>query len=423
MREEDRGEKFSLVRALFPVANRRYTSSMHGLGYLFERFPSFTQTFCYREIAELRRQAVAPVLFAIRQPSGEPAQDWDAAIVRDVQYLPAEEVLVREVERALRKGKLPAAAQEAIAAWGRKTDFLRLYQAAWLGPRLQALQIGHLHVHFAGLAARTAYWIERFFGIGYSFTAHANDIFAPKPFVVSLGKLIASARAVVTVSGFAVEFLRREYPEAAGKISRVYNGIELGRFTSADFGTEPPLVLSIGRLIEKKGFADLVEACRLLHERGVGFRCEIIGEGPLEAALRGQIEGAGLTSMVALTGPLPQSEVIQRLARANVFALPCVTEKEGGMDNLPTVIMEAMAAGLPLVSTPISGVPEMVRDGQTGLLVPEHAPTALAAALADLLTQPEQARLLGAAGRTRATELFAIEESVRSLRSLFAATR
>ena len=139
---------------------------MVGLAYLFERFPSFTQTFCYREIAELRRQSVSPAIYSVRRPTDEPAQNWDSAIIREVEYLPGEERLIRQVDQARRKKELPAAAVAEIESWGRKTDFLRLYQAAWLGPRLQARGITHLHAHFAGLAARTAWWIERFFGSG-----------------------------------------------------------------------------------------------------------------------------------------------------------------------------------------------------------------------------------------------------------------
>jgi glycosyltransferase involved in cell wall biosynthesis len=389
------------------------------LAYLFERFPSFTQTFCYREIAELRRQGALPGIFSIRRPAGEPAQDWDAAIVGEVQYLPGDEELVREVDAALRKGKLPAESAREIAAWGRKTDFLRLYQAAYLGPRWQALGVRHVHAHFAGLAARTAFWIERFFGIGFSFTAHANDIFAPKPFEISLGALVGATRAVVMVSEFGVRFLREKFPDAAMKMHCVYNGIDLGRFRPAEFSAMPPTIISIGRLIEKKGFADLVEACRLLRSRGIDFRCEIIGEGPLQAALLEQIAAGSLTSVVLLTGPLAQGEVIARLARAAVFALPCVSETGGGMDNLPTVVMEAMAAGLPVVSTPIGGVPEMVADAATGLLVPARQPAALADALGRLLADPELARSLGEAGRQRAASLFAIEKSVQALRALF----
>ena len=392
---------------------------MSGLAYLFQRFPSFTQTFCYREIVELRRQGVSPAIFSVRRPVDEPVQDWDAAIVSEVAYLPGDEELVREVDRAGRKGKLPESVTREIGAWGRKTDFLRLYQGAHLGPRLQASGVRHVHAHFAGLAARTAYWIELFFGIGFSFTAHANDIFAPKPFEISLGKLIGSARAVVTVSDFGVRFLREKYPGDAAKIHRVYTGIDLARFPRAEFNGTPPAIISIGRLIEKKGFHDLIEACRVLCERGVEFRCEIIGEGPLERSLRDQITAADLTTLVTLTGPLPQGDVIKRLACSALFVLPCVAEVGGGMDNLPTVVMEAMAAGLPVISTALGGVPEMVRNGFTGLLVPEHQPFALADALAQVLVDRRLARSLGEAGRQRAAELFAIDKSAEALRAFF----
>src|SRR5262249_46160031 len=154
---------------------------------------------------------------------------------------------------------LPATAVSEITAWGRKTDFLRLYQAAYLGPRLEALGVRHLPAHFAGLAARPAWGIGRFFGIRFSFTARANDIFAPKPFEISLGKLFQSARGVVTVSDFGVRFLREKFPGEASKIHRVYNGMDLNRFPQAYLGPGPAAIISVGRLIEKKGFADLIE--------------------------------------------------------------------------------------------------------------------------------------------------------------------
>lgn len=392
---------------------------MAGVAYLFERFPSFTQTFCYREIAELRRQGFAPTIFSVRRPKDEPPQDWDPGIVQAVEYLPDDDLLVREIDLALRKGNLPEEAAREVKAWGRASDFLRLYQAAWLGLRLHALGAGHLHAHFAGLAARTAYWVTRFFGIGFSFTAHANDIFSPKPFTISLGKLVAAARAVVTVSDFSVAFLSGKFPAEAAKLHRIYNGIDLARFQPATFDAATPAIISIGRLIGKKGFGDLIEACRLLAAERIDFRAEIIGEGPLEPALRAQIAAACLTKSVRLAGPLPQNEVIGRLAQSSVFALSCVTEAGGGMDNLPTVVMEAMAAGLPVVSTRLAGVPEMVRDGGTGFLVPERQPALLAEALARLLGDRELARSLGATGRQEATTRFAIRESARQLQALF----
>ena len=162
---------------------------MREVAYLLERFPSFGQTFCYREVAELERQGAKIHVYSIRRPLGEPKQDWDEQLVRRVHYLPEESVLVREVDRSVREGRVSGATQETVKKWGRQPDFLRLYQAVYIGLRMQQDGLRHLHAHFAGMAARTAFWINQFFGIPYSFTAHANDIFAPRDFVVSLPKL------------------------------------------------------------------------------------------------------------------------------------------------------------------------------------------------------------------------------------------
>jgi len=333
---------------------------MARFAYLFERFPSFGQTFCYREVAELYRQGVAPPIFSIRNPKDEPAQDWDARIVKHVHYLPGEKELLDDVRRGSNKGKVAPEIIAALDEWGRRSDFLRLYQAVYVGLRLRKAGITHVHAHFAGMAARTAFWIAKFFPITFSFTAHANDIFAPRNFEIGLDKLINAARVIVTETDYSEKFLQERFPERAGRIHRVYNGLNLGEFGHANFSADPPLIVAIGRLIAKKGFANLIRACALLVERERSFRCEIFGEGPLEKELCAQIEDLGLRERIQLPGPKPQHKLRACLAAASVFVLPSVPEAEGGMDNLPTVIMEAMATGLPVVSTRIGGIPEMV---------------------------------------------------------------
>jgi glycosyltransferase involved in cell wall biosynthesis len=392
---------------------------MREVAYLFERFPSFGQTFCYREVAALERQGLKVHVYSIRRPSGEPKQDWDEQLVRRVHYLPEESALVPEVDQALRAGNAPREAREAVEKWGRQSDFLRLYQAIYVGMRLRQNSLRHLHAHFAGMAARTAFWIQKFFGIPYSFTAHANDIFAPRDFVVSLAKLIENAAAIVTVSDYAGGLLKDRYPESAAKIHRIYNGVDLSRFHPADFGSGIPAIVSVGRLIEKKGFADLIAACRLLQPRGRDFRCEIIGEGPREATLQLQITEAGLQSVVKLVGPQTQSQIALRLANATIFVLPCTREEGGGMDNLPTVILEAMAAGLPVISTPLAGIPEMVEHERSGELVPEHDPKSICAAMERCIADPVRARRFGDRGREIAREKFSIEASAQALQRLF----
>jgi len=388
------------------------------LAYVFERFPSFGQTFCYREVAELGRQGADLSLFSIRQPAGEPPQDWDAGIVRKVHYLPGESDLVEEIDRAERAGELPRSAGRALREWGRQSDFLRLYQAACIGRFLEKAGIRYVHAHFAGMAARTAYWIRQFYGIEYSLTVHANDIFAPRDFIVSLRRLFESARAVVTVSDFAVAHLKASFPEQAPKFHRVYNGVEVDRFRQAQFTDTTPLVLSIGRLIEKKGFTDLIAACGILKARGRNFLCEIVGEGPQEQSLREQIAQAGLHECVQLVGPRTQGEIVERLAATTLFVLPCRQDPSGDMDNLPTVIMEAMAAGLPVVSTTIAGVPEMVAADVSGELVPPNEPGTLAEAMVRLLSDIGRAREYGSRGREIAEDKFSLKKNVTALASI-----
>jgi glycosyltransferase involved in cell wall biosynthesis len=392
---------------------------MPEVAYLFERFPSFGQTFCYREVVELERQGTNVQVFSIRRPAGEPHEAWDKSLVERVHYLPEEKTLVPQIDRALKTNAIADQVRAVARDWGRQSDFLRLYQAIYIGVRLREQGLKHIHAHFAGMAARTAYWISEFFGIPYSLTAHANDIFTARDFVVSLAKLIANAAAVVTVSDYAVRLLQERFPGSAAKLHRVYNGVDLSRFTPTDFAGEPPQIISIGRLIEKKGFTDLIGACALLQARGRRFACRIIGEGPLEESLRAEIVANGLEKCVELTGPQTQAQIVAQLAHANVFVLPCTREADGGMDNLPTVIMEAMAAGLPVISTPLGGIPEMVADGVNGELVPERDPAAIATAVERLFDDPTSARNFGDRSRQIAREKFSIETSVRQLGAIF----
>ena len=386
--------------------------------YLFERFPSFGQTFCYREVAELHRQGITPPIFSIRNPKDEPPQDWDTRIVERVHYLPEEKELLDDVGRASKKGRLTSEIIAALDEWGRRTDFLRLYQAVYVGLRLQDLGIDHVHAHFAGMAARTAFWIAKFFPITFSFTAHANDIFAPRKFEIGLDKLVEAARVIITETNYSEKFLQERFPECADRIHRVYNGLSLAEFRRANFSSDPPLIVAIGRLIVKKGFANLIRACALLFEHGRPFRCEIFGEGPLENQLRAQIEESGLKELVQLPGPKPQHQLRERLAAANVFVLPSVPEAEGGMDNLPTVVMEAMATGLPVISTRVGGIPEMVIDNETGFLVRPDDPVALADAIEKVINDRSLGQKLGQAGHGRAQTLFSIEKNVRDLCAL-----
>ncbi|HJY19712.1 MAG TPA: glycosyltransferase family 4 protein [Chthoniobacterales bacterium] len=341
--------------------------------------------------------------------------NWDPAIVSSVHQLPEGDAFARLADEA--SASLPQTARKTLHEWRGKDDSLRLHQATYIGLRLQKLGVHHLHVHFAGMAARTAFWIRRFFGIEYSLTVHANDIFVPNKFEIGLPQIFSMASAIVVVSDFAANQLRDRFSDTASRFYRIYNGIDCDRFRSAQ-PSQPPLILSIGRLISKKGFDVLIDACASLQNGGQEFRCEIIGEGPLSAELQARIDRHGLGKQVLLVGPKSQAEIAARLSRATLLVLPCRVDADGAMDNLPTVVMEAMASALPVVSTDVGGVAEMVCNGESGLLVSQNDPLATAEAIARLIGDVELARSFGREGRKRAEELFSIEKNVRVLREI-----
>ena len=388
----------------------------HSFAYLFERFPSFVQTFVYREAAEMVRRGMEPWLVSIRRPD-DPV-DLTAEMDAEVFYLPEEKTLRGEVDARRAAGTLRWRVRRAMSRHRGAKDSQRMFEAIWLAPRLRERGVRHVHAHFGGVAARTAWWLRKLFGFTYSFTGHANDIFCATDFPVSNADLVRGARFVVTETDHARRWMEEKYPSAQGRIFRVFNGIALDGFPARVPASGVPRILSVGRYVEKKGFSDLIEACRLLRERGFSFVCEIVGGGPLERDLQAQIDAAQLGGMVQLLGPHPQAEVRRLLARAQIFVLACVVEADGGSDNLPTVIMEAMAAGVPVISTRVAGVPEMIADGEDGLLAPPNDPASLAAAMEKLLRDPKLADRLAASARQSAAEKFSIGSTTRELQHL-----
>lgn len=368
--------------------------------YLFKRFPVFAQTFIVREVEGMARHGCRPKIYALQSP-GSSEQEGFAELRRQVSLVPSGVALGLGVLRAGIEGQLPAAPFVTGAWLGRGSR--RRREAFWLGPRLRPAGIAHVHTHFTGPAARTAWSLLKDFGISYSITAHANDFLSDADEYPGMERLMADAAFVVAVSDYSRRLLLEKYPGV--NIVRIYNGMDLNSaLPSAP--ASPPRLLSVGRLVEKKGYPILIEACRLLREQGIDFRCRIIGEGPMHDELKEQIAACSLAPIVELAGPQAQPEIRRSLGEASLFVLPCVEERSGGMDILPTVITEAMAARLPVVSTRLAGIPEMVLDGKTGRLVASGDAAAIASAVRGLLSQPDQARSMGEAGRRHAEEMF-----------------
>jgi glycosyltransferase involved in cell wall biosynthesis len=233
-----------------------------------------------------------------------------------------------------------------------------------------------------------------------------------------LRRKLADAVTTITVSDFNLEYLQTTYRDDANRAQRVFNGLDLQRLTFSPPAGRRPLILGVGRLVAKKAFRDLVEACAVLAESGERFRCEIVGEGPLEDELKALISRKGIDDRVELLGALPHEAVVDRLRQASVLAAPCVVAGDGDRDGLPTILLEAMALGTPCVATDVTGIPEVLRDEHTGLTVPQAAPRALAEACARLIRDPRLCERLATNARARIETDFDIRRNTARMREI-----
>ncbi len=391
------------------------------LGYLYSRYPVISQTFCDSEMLALERRGVDLEIGSIHPPFTSLRHGHRATLRAEVRYAPPPKVVRTMAQLARRDGIWPAALvaeHEARYGPGFKAE-QRARNALFFAEQLVRSGVAHFHVHFARNATHTALFVKAISKIGFSFTAHAQDFMVDVGSDELLREMCREAAFVVAVSDYSRDLLVQKCPDAEGKIHRIYNGIDLRKFQTRPLRSPTlPRILSIGRLIEFKGFRDLIAACAELKKRAIQFECEIIGEGPLRGALQDAIAAAGLDGIVRLSGALPQEEVARRLADCDVFALACIVNREGASDILPTVILEAMATARPIVSTRLAGVPEIVRDGESGLLVAPGDVKGLANALELLLRDPQLRARFGAAGRRNIEVRFDVDKTAAQLLEL-----
>ncbi|MEO6462068.1 MAG: glycosyltransferase family 4 protein, partial [Candidatus Eisenbacteria bacterium] len=305
-----------------------------------------------------------------------------------------------------------------VTSRGTHQAWKRFFQAAVLARDLDGHPVEHLHAHFASAPSRVAMFTAHFAGLPFSFTAHAKDIFHADTNDDLLRAKMRAARFVVTVSDFnRAHLVGLLGGDDGAAVRRLYNGVDLDRFApgTSPLPRQPATVLAIGRLVEKKGFADLLAAWPAVRARVPAARLVVVGDGPEREDLAERARDLGIADAVTWAGPLPQDAVLAHLAAATVFALPCRIARDGNRDGLPTVLLEALASGLPCVTTTVTGNPEIVRDGVEGRLVPPGDPDALAAALVDLLLDPEARARMAEAARASAIERFDLRRNVATL--------
>jgi colanic acid/amylovoran biosynthesis glycosyltransferase len=389
------------------------------VAYVVKRYPRFSETFIVNEILAHEAAGWEIEIFSLRPPLDTHFQDRIARVRAPVQYLGVESK-ASALWRLIGECDLLLPELWANLQAYRSEQVQDVYQALLLARETKRRGIEHLHAHFASAATTVTRMAAQFAGLPYTFTAHAKDIFHEDVDPADLRRKVRDAAAVITVSEFNRRFLSEEYG-AADRVRRIYNGLELDQFPYEAPHERPPHIVAVGRLVEKKGFADLVDACAILAERGREFQCRIIGGGELEADLQQHVERLKLGGRVVLMGPRPQAEVIRLVQSASVLAAPCIVGADGNRDGLPTVLLEAMALGTPCISTDVTGIPEVLRGDETGLLVPQHAPGQLADALEQLLSDAAlRVRLASAARRLIAAE-FDIHKNAARLQAVFQA--
>lgn len=410
------------------------------VGYIVSRFPKITETFILREMLALEEAGFRVELFPL-------------VLVREERMHPE---AARLRDAAHRTGALARSAWSAQWHWltRKPAVYLRLWievlagnlrspkfllralvilpKAAWMARRAVALGCSHLHAHFATHATLAAYIVSRLTDIPYSFTAHAHDIYVARPM---LERKIRESRFVVAISSFNRRFLQDLYGEDAAAKTRVIRcGVDTDRYLPRPAGARnmsgnesrngarngPTLrLVCIASLEEYKGHAYLMDACSLLARRGIPFRCDLVGGGVLEKRLRASVAAAGLSAQVRFHGRLPQSEVRDILAASDVLVLPSVVTRTGKMEGLPVVLMEALALEIPVVCSGISGIPELVRDGVTGVLVPEKDATALAAGILRQWEDPARAAAMARAGRELVLREYDMRKNAADIAALF----
>ena len=388
-------------------------------------FPAITETFILDELRELRSRGVEVEVLPLFGARGGELHAGFAALRDRTHYqrslswelLAAQAHWLRRRPRALARAWARALRATAPSRKLLVRAPVVLLKAAVVARRAEAMGVSHLHAHWATHPALAAWTVRALTGIPYSFTAHAHDLYVDR---AMLREKVADAAFVVTISELNRRLIEETCGEdARGKVHVVRCGVDLREFAPGPRRAPAlPTFACVASLRPYKGHRVLVEAAALLRERGVPLRVVLVGDGELRRDLEARIARAKLEHVVELRGALPHEQIPAVLAGATAMVLPSVTERDGQMEGIPVALMEAMAAGVPVVSTRLSGIPELVADGESGLLVPEGDPGALAAAMERIARDPPLAARLAEGARRAVAERFDRARNVARLDEL-----
>jgi colanic acid/amylovoran biosynthesis glycosyltransferase len=393
------------------------------VAYVPSRFPRLSETFVLYEILAVEEQGVDVELYPLIRERAEVAHPEARQLCARARFQPfLSWPILRSQLHFLRMspgtyfGTLWAL---VTGTWGSLNYFagaLAIFPKVAHSARLMAAdRVNHVHCHFSNHPAAAGFIVHRLTGIPYSFTAHGFDLHVDRHM---LCEKLTEAAFAVPVSEYNRDLMIEECGEPVrDKLVVIHCGVDTEFFRPREetSGDRPFTILSVGTLHEVKGQSYLVEACRLLREARVELACKIVGDGRDRKLLNRQIAAAGLAEYITLLGRRDRTEVAELLRTADVLAAPSVPTKSGKREGIPVVLMEAMACGVPVVASRLSGIPELVEDGVSGLLIPPGDAAALADALRRLNDDPSLRRRLGSAGREKVLEEFDVRRNAAEL--------
>lgn len=395
------------------------------IGLVLETFPTLSETFILNEILELERQGLEVHIFSLRSPSLQVNHPAAAQVKAQVTYLPS--LLPnfdREQERALINAQVALFEQDSTAYLHTLKHYLNrddeqrfneYLQGGYLAWKLQELGIKHLHAHFADVATATVEIAQAFSGVSYSMTAHTKDTYLRDKAV--LNRRIAKAEFIFTCSESNRRYLE-QISTSETPIHVAYHGIDVASFnpTPKIQPSPVPLMLSIGRFCESTGFTYLLKACHLLKQKGVAFNCVIIGNGHSKDLIQQHINELDLDQQVTLVENPSQQRLMAYYQQADLFVLPYLVDDAGDHDGIPNVLLEAMAMELPVVTTNILGISELMQSHYNGIIVSEKDALLLSQALEALLIQPRFGKVLGKTGRLTVLDKFDLVSNVGAVK-------
>ena len=391
------------------------------VAYVVKRYPRYSETFIVNEILAHEKSGLDIDIYSIKTSNDTHFQNIISDIKANVYYLNNNNRIKADdlLELQYKLDSMFPGFLKDISAF-KLYNSEELYSGMKLAEHIHKNGNNHIHAYFATSASAVARIASFITGVPYSLTAHAKDIYHEDNDYEDLHQKLGDSESVITVSNYNKEYLTKTFPECSDNIFRVYNGLNIRQFKYKSPINRIPLLLAIGRLVEKKGFTDLISACSILSKNKVEYECQIVGEGDLKEQLVEQINSYGLQGKIKLTGPLPQNKIKRLIQNSSIFVAPCVVGRDGNRDGLPPVLLESMALGTPCISTDVTGIPEVIENEKTGLIVPQSSPDLLSQSIIKLLADDDLRKQISLRARKLIEKNFNIFNNTIILRDIFA---